>query len=64
MPEQENVARIRSVYDAFTRGDIAHILGLLDADVEWHAPRTVPFSKGVHRGRTRCPASSRAWRST
>jgi hypothetical protein len=50
MSEQENVATIRSVYEAFRRGDIPHILEQLDAGVEWHAPETVPFSKGLHRG--------------
>ena len=50
MSEQENVATIRSMYEAFARGDIPHILSRLDPDVEWHAPPTVPFSKGLHRG--------------
>jgi ketosteroid isomerase-like protein len=50
MPEHENVATIRSLYEAFGRGDIPHILDRLDPDVEWHAPVTVPFSKGLYRG--------------
>ena len=50
MSEQENVAAIRSLYEAFARGDIPYILEQLDADVEWRAPQTVPFSKGLHRG--------------
>jgi uncharacterized protein len=50
MPEEQNVATIRSIYEAFARGDIPHILGQLDQEVEWHAPTTVPFSKGLHRG--------------
>jgi ketosteroid isomerase-like protein len=50
MSEQENAATIRSIYEAFGRGDIAYILEQLDPSVEWHAPTTVPFSKGLHRG--------------
>ena len=50
MPEQDNVATIRGIYDAFARGDIEHILGQLDPEVQWHAPRSVPFSKGLHQG--------------
>jgi ketosteroid isomerase-like protein len=47
---EQNVETIRSVYDAFARGDIPYILEQLDPAVEWHAPPTVPFSKGLHRG--------------
>jgi uncharacterized protein len=50
MSEHENVATIRSLYEAFGRGDIPYILDRLHADVEWHAPVTVPFSKGLYRG--------------
>ena len=50
MSEHEQVATVRSIYEAFGRGDIPYILELLDADVEWHVPPTVPFSKGLHRG--------------
>ena len=51
MPEHENVATVRSLYEAFGRGDIPYILDRLHPDVEWHAPATVPFSKGLYRGR-------------
>jgi hypothetical protein len=47
--EQENIARIRSIYEALARGDISYILEQLDPEVEWHAPTSVPFSKGLHR---------------
>ena len=50
MSEQENVATIRSVYEAFGRGDIPHILEQLDPGVEWYAPATVPWSHGLYRG--------------
>ena len=51
MSEQEQIATVRSIYEAFGRGDLPHILDQLDPGVEWHAPATVPFSKGLHRGR-------------
>jgi hypothetical protein len=50
MSEHENVATIRSLYEAFGRGDIPYILDRLAPNVEWHAPVTVPFSKGLYRG--------------
>jgi uncharacterized protein len=50
MPEHQNVATIRSLYEAFGRGDISYILDRLDPDVEWRTPGTVPFSKGLYRG--------------
>jgi ketosteroid isomerase-like protein len=31
----ENVDLIRTAYDAYTRGDVSGILGLIDRDVEW-----------------------------
>jgi uncharacterized protein len=50
MPEHQNVATIRSLYEAFGRGDIPYILDRLDPNVEWRTPVTVPFSKGMYRG--------------
>ena len=50
MPEHQNVATIRSLYEAFGRGDIPYILDRLDPAVEWRTPETVPFSKGLYRG--------------
>jgi uncharacterized protein len=50
MPEHQNVATIRSLYEAFGRGDIPYILDRLDPAVEWRTPATVPFSKGLYRG--------------
>jgi len=50
MSEQQNVATIRSVYEAFSRGDIPYILEQLDLGVDWHAPATVPWSAGRYRG--------------
>ena len=50
MSEQEQVATVRGVYEAFARGDIPGLLDRLDPDVEWQSPPSVPFSKGLHRG--------------
>jgi ketosteroid isomerase-like protein len=38
MSEQENVQQIRRLYEAFGRGDLATIFGMLDADVDWYDP--------------------------
>ena len=51
MSEHEQVAAVRSIYQAFDRGDIPYILEQLDPDVEWHTNKSVPFSNGFHRGR-------------
>ena len=39
----DNVAIVRSGYDAFSRGDIEGVLGLLDAGIKWYTPDTVEF---------------------
>jgi ketosteroid isomerase-like protein len=33
---QENVAQVRSGYEAFARGDVDAVLALLDPDIDWH----------------------------
>lgn len=38
MSEQQNIAVIRSLYDAFGRGDLEGILGALDPQVSWRTP--------------------------
>lgn len=38
MTEQQNLAIIRSMYDAFGRGDLDGILGPLDPQVSWRTP--------------------------
>jgi uncharacterized protein len=47
---QENVEIIRSLADAFQRGDSAAFFSVLDADVEWHDQTAIPGAD-VHRGR-------------
>ena len=39
----DNVALVRSGYDAFARGDIAAVLGLFDAAIAWYTPDSVRF---------------------
>jgi uncharacterized protein len=45
-----SAAVIQSAYDAFGRGDIAAVLELLDDDVEWTSPATLPQG-GQFRGK-------------
>jgi ketosteroid isomerase-like protein len=46
MSEQQNVALIQSIYDAFKRGDLPFILARLTDDVDWtlEGPSIVPFT--------------------
>ena len=46
MNEQENVALVKRLYEAFARGDIKSILEHLTDDVKWSnpGPSTVPYS--------------------
>lgn len=47
--EQENLATIRSIYEAFDRADIPYILGRLAAEVEWRETSTLPWAMGTQR---------------
>ncbi len=38
--EQDNVARVRRGFDAFSAGDMAALTGLFAADATWHGPAT------------------------
>jgi ketosteroid isomerase-like protein len=40
---------VQSAYDAFGRGDIPAILGMLDEGVAWTSPRTLPQG-GTYKG--------------
>jgi uncharacterized protein len=53
MNEQENVALVRKLYDAFARGDVETILNHVTDDTEWSnpGPATVPYF-GDRRGPT------------
>lgn len=52
MNEQENVQTVRSMYEAFERGDIETILNSITEDVDWRlaGPREIPWA-GDYRGR-------------
>jgi len=34
---------IQSIYDAFSRGDIPHIIGLVEPAAKWHQPSSLPW---------------------
>ena len=44
-----NAAVVEAAYDAFGRGDIEAVLGMLSPDVEWSVPATVPHG-GTFKG--------------
>ncbi|MGA8025977.1 MAG: nuclear transport factor 2 family protein [Bryobacteraceae bacterium] len=46
MNEQENIALVKKLYDAFAKGDIKTILAHLSDDVKWSSPGpdTIPYS--------------------
>jgi len=48
--EHPNVALTRRGYDAFARGDLAALAGLIAEDVIWHVAPPGPLS-GTYRGR-------------
>jgi hypothetical protein len=52
MSEQANERMIRSVYEAFGRGDVPAILGMLADDVDWYDPGPPEVTHaGRYRGR-------------
>lgn len=42
---------VSEMYAAFARGDIEAVLELLDPDVRWVTPTTLPWSRGEYAGR-------------
>jgi ketosteroid isomerase-like protein len=52
MNEQDNVATIQRMFEAFGRGDIESIIGNCTEDCEFHSigPATVPYY-GIHKGK-------------
>jgi ketosteroid isomerase-like protein len=42
---------VRAMYAAFARGDVPAVLELLDPDVAWVTPTTLPWSRGTYSGR-------------
>jgi hypothetical protein len=45
-----NVEKIQSIYAAFGKGDIPHILNMLSEDVDWkfYGPAAIPFAGHYH----------------
>jgi ketosteroid isomerase-like protein len=43
----ENVALIRSAYDAFGRGDVAAVLGVMADDIDFNGPAVLPHGMQV-----------------
>jgi ketosteroid isomerase-like protein len=43
-----NTAVVQSAYDAFARGDIAGVIGVVDDDVDWSSPGTLPQGGHFH----------------
>jgi uncharacterized protein len=46
----EDLTALRAAYDAFDRGDVEALLGLLAHNVAWHAPETLAWG-GTRHGR-------------
>jgi uncharacterized protein len=42
---------VEAMYAAFARGDVPGVLALLDPNVEWVTPATLPWSRGRYAGR-------------
>jgi ketosteroid isomerase-like protein len=49
VPPTDNVGIVRSVYEAWARGDIAAVLALVDEGATWTVPETVAFG-GTYLG--------------
>lgn len=51
MSEQSNISLLKQAYDAFGKGDIQTLLGLLAQDIDWELPEVegIPFT-GKRRG--------------
>src|SRR6266487_624947 len=44
----DDLAAVRAAYDAFDRGDVEALLGLLSHNVAWHAPEVLPWGGTRH----------------
>lgn len=42
-----NVDALRTLYDAFGRGDVATVLGAMDEKIDWQEPTSLPFENQV-----------------
>lgn len=43
---KQNVDLIRSIYDAFARGDVAGVLGSMASDIVWNEAENYPYADG------------------
>ena len=46
---EQSVEAVKSLYEAFGRGDVPAVLGAMAADIEWHEAEGMPYG-GVHHG--------------
>lgn len=42
-----NADTVRSLYDAFGRGDVPAVLGMMDDKIDWQEPASLPFEDQV-----------------
>jgi ketosteroid isomerase-like protein len=49
--EMSAVGTVEAMYAEFARGELGRVLELLDPEVEWVTPPTLPWSSGSYRGR-------------
>ncbi len=47
---QENVTMVKTAYEAFGRGDIPGVLGLLDGEIDWVFPMGASDTPGTFHG--------------
>jgi ketosteroid isomerase-like protein len=43
---QSNVALVRGIYEAFSRGDIPAVVGAMSAEMEWNEAENFPYADG------------------
>ena len=61
---QENVERLRPLYDAWRRGAYEEGLEVLDPQIEWRAAAEIPGHRGVLYGRAAAAKYLGEWRQT
>jgi ketosteroid isomerase-like protein len=42
-----NLDRLKGLYDAFAKGDVATVLGTMDDRIEWREPESMPYGDQV-----------------
>ncbi len=48
---EENVNIVRQGYDAFNRGDVDTVMGIMDPNIEWQEPDVEGLpDRGTHHG--------------